>query len=65
MKSTIQALSHIMPSLFPAQSDPFVQMVLDFVQCFHMQDDPDPRIICDALIVAVDNGRYRYMYHVQ
>ena len=56
MRNTMKAMAHIMPSLFPPQSDPYLQMVYDFVQCFQLQDNPEPRIICDALMVAVDNG---------
>ena len=56
MKSTIKAMAHVMPSLFLPQSDPYYQLVWDFVQCFQLQDNPEPKIICDALMVAVDNG---------
>ena len=56
MRNTMKAMAHIMPSLFPPQSDPYLQMVYDFIQCFQLQDNPEPRIVCDALMVAVDNG---------
>ena len=55
----MQAMAHIMPSLFPSKSDPYHQIVSDFVQCFQLQENPEPRVICDALMIAVDNGMHR------
>jgi hypothetical protein len=75
MRNTMKAMAHIMPSLFPPNSNPYLQLVYDFIQCFQLQDTPEPRIVCDAIMVAVDNGTrklkilrtvtymYIYVYH--
>ena len=31
-------------------------MVHVYVQYFQLQKNPEPRVFCDALMVAVDNG---------
>ena len=58
MGKTMKRIGHLMPQMFPSYStDPYVQMVYDFVRCFELQEIPDPKVLCDAIQIAVDNGR--------
>ena len=56
--NTMQTMTRIMPHLFPPQTDPYQRVVLDFVQCFKLQEDSKSTFLCDALIVAVNSGMY-------
>ena len=59
IQNTIQTMDRIMPGFFPTRiSNPYHLFVLDFVQCFKLQENSDPTFLCDALILAVNHSKY-------
>ena len=56
-RNTIQIMDRIISGFFPPQTiNPYYFVVTDLVHCFKLQEGPDPTFICDALILAVNNG---------
>lgn len=57
-----QDVAEMMNSLYPYQrygyNNPFQEMFFGFGKFFRQQKTPEPRIFCDVLIFAVDNGMY-------
>ena len=59
VQNTIQTMDRIMPGFFPSQMvNPYHIFVSDFVHCFELQENSDPKFLCDALILAVNHGIY-------
>ena len=55
--NTIQTMNRIISDFFPPRIiNPYHLVVTDLVHCFKLQEGPDPTFICDALILAVNNG---------
>ena len=50
------AMQSLLP-IFPLNSNPYQDIVCDFVKCFEFQDSVESsKILCDAVIIAVDHG---------
>ncbi len=57
---TFSGMRQAMESFLPAfpTSDPYHEIVRDYLTCCSLQEDPNPKIFYEALVLAVDHGQY-------
>lgn len=51
-----EALTKVMPSVFPTHANVYHLIIDDYIQCHQLQENPDLSVFCDVLIFAVDKG---------
>ena len=61
MLQAIESVLHFMPG----GMDPIEVMVSDYVSCFELQEQPDPKVLRDAIVLAIEYGEWRYIYSIQ
>ena len=47
------AIVHNMPG---GGMDPIELMVTDYVRCFVLQENPEPKVLLEAIVLAVEHG---------
>ena len=55
-KNAKEAMTEVMPSVFPNNTNVYHLIIDDYIQCYQLQENTDLSVFCEVLMFAVDNG---------